>query len=51
LTELQPKLPADVAAVVARCLAKDPFDRYPSATDFDRALAACSCGVEWEASL
>ncbi|HXD84871.1 MAG TPA: serine/threonine-protein kinase, partial [Urbifossiella sp.] len=51
LTELQPKLPADVATVVARCLAKDPSDRYPSATDFDRALGLCSCGLEWEADL
>ena len=30
VAELRPDLPAPLAAVVARCLAKDPDDRYPT---------------------
>ena len=33
----------NVAAVIARCLAKDPADRVQSAADLDRALGQCSC--------
>jgi serine/threonine-protein kinase len=40
---------ADLAAVVARCLAKDPADRFPTVRDLDRALAACGCGADWSA--
>jgi serine/threonine-protein kinase len=49
LTDLRPDLPADVAAVVARCLAKDPDDRFPSAADLGRALARCGCAADWSA--
>jgi len=49
LTDLRPDVPADLAAVVARCLAKDPHDRFQSATDLDRALAQCGCAAEWSA--
>lgn len=51
LTDLRPDIPADLATVVARCLTKDPADRYPSAADLDRALGLCACGLEWEADL
>lgn len=37
---LVPELPADVAAVILRCLAKDPADRFPTAEDLREALVA-----------
>jgi serine/threonine-protein kinase len=43
LADLRPDVPADVAAVVARCLAKNPADRFQSAADLDRELGQCSC--------
>ena len=39
--------PADLAAVVRRCMAKDPADRYPDADSLGRALAACACAGDW----
>ena len=42
-------VPADLAAVVTRCLAKDPADRFPSVRDLDRALGACGCAADWSA--
>ena len=41
--------PADLAAVVARCLAKNPSERFSSANDLDRALAGCCCALDWSA--
>jgi serine/threonine-protein kinase len=49
LTDLRPEVPADLAAVVARCLAKDPSDRFPSAGDLARALGQCQCAADWSA--
>jgi serine/threonine-protein kinase len=43
VTDLRPELPADVAAVVARCLAKDSRDRFQSAAELDQAFAQCAC--------
>jgi eukaryotic-like serine/threonine-protein kinase len=49
LTELRSEIPADLAAVVARCLAKAPNDRFQSAADLERALGQCRCAAEWSA--
>ena len=42
-------LPADLEAIVLRCLAKPAGDRYPSAAELERALAASSVANDWSA--
>jgi eukaryotic-like serine/threonine-protein kinase len=44
---LQGGLPADLQAVVLRCLEKDPADRLSDAAQLDGALAACGCSGSW----
>jgi serine/threonine-protein kinase len=44
---LAPGTPADLEAVVLRCLAKKPDERYPDADAMGKALAACACAGEW----
>jgi serine/threonine-protein kinase len=39
--------PADVEAVLRRCLAKAPADRFPDAASLDEALSGCACAGEW----
>jgi serine/threonine-protein kinase len=43
-------LPADLEAIVLRCLAKSTDDRYPNAAELERALAACAAADEWSAA-
>jgi eukaryotic-like serine/threonine-protein kinase len=43
-------LPADLEAIVLRCLAKSPEDRYSSAAELERALATCAAADEWSAT-
>jgi hypothetical protein len=42
-------VPADLEAIVLRCLAKSPADRFPTAAELERALAACTAAAEWSA--
>lgn len=43
-------VPADLAAVLQKCLAKDPKARYQNVPELDAALAACACAAEWSAT-
>ena len=40
-------LPADLEAIVLRCLAKSPDDRFADAQTLEKALATCRCVEEW----
>ncbi|MCO6458958.1 MAG: serine/threonine protein kinase [Pirellulaceae bacterium] len=48
-TQLRSEVPADLEAIVLRCLAKRPEDRFGSAGELATALAACRCASEWTA--
>jgi len=43
----RPDCPSDLEAVVLRCLAKKPDDRYPDARALADALDACACAGDW----
>jgi serine/threonine-protein kinase len=47
LTDHRPDVPGDLQAVVLRCLAKDPVQRYPDAEGLERALEGCACAGRW----
>src|SRR5262249_22610413 len=47
LTDHRPDVPADLQAVVLRCLAKGPADRYPDVAGLEQALAGCAAAGGW----
>lgn len=48
--ELRPDVPANLEAVVLRCLEKDPGRRYQDVVALDEALAGCRCANGWTAA-
>lgn len=46
-SHLRPGIPADLEAVVMRCLAKKADDRYPDTRALGTTLADCACGGDW----
>ena len=44
------RIPADLEALILRCLAKEPEDRPGSATELGTALAACQSAARWSAA-
>jgi serine/threonine-protein kinase len=49
LTEKRPTVPVDVSAVVMRCLAKQPAERFADVRSVEQALSGCACAGEWTA--
>ena len=47
---VNPCVPADLADVVAQCLAKDPAERFQTVAELERALAGCGCAADWSAA-
>jgi serine/threonine-protein kinase len=47
LDQLRADVPADLQAVVLRCLEKDPDRRFADARSLDKALAACCAAGLW----
>jgi serine/threonine-protein kinase len=50
LRELRPEVPADLEAVIQRCLRRAPDERFAEIQLVDRALAACACATSWGSS-
>jgi serine/threonine-protein kinase len=46
-SKLRPDIPADLEAVVLRCLGKKPADRFPDVEGLEKALARCRSAAEW----
>jgi serine/threonine-protein kinase len=44
----RPEIPRDLEAVVLRCLAKKPDDRYAGVRALARDLAACAAAADWD---
>jgi serine/threonine-protein kinase len=50
-SHLRPDLPADLEAIVLRCLAKKPDDRFADVEGLETALARCRSAEEWTKEL
>src|SRR5205807_384146 len=49
-SQLHADVPADLEAVIVRCLAKRPEDRFQDAESLEQALAECAVADEWTQS-
>jgi eukaryotic-like serine/threonine-protein kinase len=50
LRELRPEVPADLEAVLQRCLRDDPRERFADIQQVDQALSACACAASWSSA-
>jgi serine/threonine-protein kinase len=50
-SKLRSDIPADLEAIVMRCLEKEPGKRYVDAESLNRALGECGCVGEWTEEL
>ena len=50
-SQIRDEVPADLDAVVLRCLAKDPMERFPDAESLEIALGRCACASSWDKAL
>jgi eukaryotic-like serine/threonine-protein kinase len=50
-SQIRDQVPADLEAVVLRCLAKDPTERFPDAESLEIALGRCLCASSWNKAL
>jgi serine/threonine-protein kinase len=46
-TQVRADVPKDLEALVLRCLAKKPEDRYQTVKELGRALASCNAAADW----
>lgn len=42
-----PDVPADLEAIIMRCMAKNPNDRFPCVVSLEKALSQVECAPQW----